>query len=81
MKALCGALALFCLTYFIRAEWLVYHHYLVINRDYYPIMREFYGMYAERAAGFAGPLSAILLGLRGQRVAQLMTNQGNHNEL
>jgi hypothetical protein len=72
MKRFCYVLLVFCFVYLVRAEWLVYQHYLVINRDYYPIMSEFYRMYAERVAGFAGQAAAIVMGLRGYRFRHLL---------
>jgi hypothetical protein len=67
MRPISIALLVFCAAYLIRAEWLVYQHYLIINRDYYPIMSEFYRMYAERAAGFVGQASAIWLGMQSKQ--------------
>lgn len=64
MKKPITILALFCIAYFLRAEWLVYQHYIVVNRDFYPIMSEFYRMYAERALNLAGQLAALWMGWR-----------------
>lgn len=64
MKKICYLLSLFSFAYFLRSEWLVYQHYLVINRDYYPIMSEFCVMYAERAANFVAQITSLALGFQ-----------------
>lgn len=58
------ALMIFCSAFFLYAEWAVYQHYLVINRDFYPVMSEFYKMYAERFGNFLVQLAGINVGFR-----------------
>jgi hypothetical protein len=43
------AYILFCVGFCLMREWGEYRHYLVINRDYFPIMSDFYAAYAGYA--------------------------------
>lgn len=58
------ALSIFCFGFFLYAEFAVYQHYLVINRDFFPIMSDFYKMYAERLMSLVGQLAGLHLGYR-----------------
>lgn len=58
------ALTIFCFGFFVYAEWAVYQHYLVINRDFFPVMSDFYKMYAVRLGNFLVQLAGINVGYR-----------------
>jgi len=64
MKNLSIALMVFCFGFFLYAEWAVYQHYLIINSDYYPVMSEFYKMYAVRFGNLIAQLAGIQMGYR-----------------
>jgi hypothetical protein len=64
MKAANLVAMLVCVVFCVHAEWLVYQHYLTITRDYYPVMGEFYKMYAERLGNCFAQCSACLVGIR-----------------
>jgi hypothetical protein len=64
MRHIAIALMVFCFGFFLYAEWAVYQHYLVIDRDYFPVMSEFYKMYAIRVGNLLTQLAALHVGYR-----------------
>lgn len=68
-KTVALALMVGCTLFMLTREFQVWHHFVVVNRDSFPVMSYFYGQTMLHATAWLTQLAGLQLGLNRKVVA------------